>query len=62
MRTYERTGLRTLGLTSSEQTPMKKTHTADEVTLDGEIPRHDSVYVSNANLKTQLHPTYFVIN
>ena len=56
--TYERTGLRTLGLglrtlglTSSEQTPMKNTHTADEATLDGEIPSQDLVYVSNAKLK-----------
>ena len=46
--TYERTGLRTLGLglrtlglISSEQMPIQKTHTADEATLDGEIPGND---------------------
>ena len=41
---------------------MKKTHTTDEATLDGEIPIQDLVFVSNAKLKIELNPTYFVIN
>ena len=35
---------------------MKKTHTADEATLDGEIPSQDSVYVSIAKLKNWIKP------
>ena len=41
---------------------MNNTHTDDEATLDGEIPSQDKVYVSNAKLKIELNPTYFVIN
>ena len=41
---------------------MKKTHLADEATLDGKIPSQDLVYVSNAKLKIELNPTYFMIN
>ena len=40
----------------SEQTRMMKTHTADEATLDGEIPSQDSVSVSNAKLKIEIKP------
>ena len=40
-----------LGLTSSKKTSMKKTHTADEATLDGEIPSQDLVFVSNTKLQ-----------
>ena len=33
---------------------MMKTHTADEATLDGEIPIQDSVYASNSKLKIEI--------
>ena len=47
---YERKGLRTLGLTSSEQTLIQKTHTDDEASADDEIRSKDAVHLSIAKL------------
>ena len=35
---------------------MMNTHTADEATLDGEIPSQDSVSVSNTKVKIEMKP------
>ena len=48
-----RTGLRTLGLTSSGQNATGNTQNADEATLDGEIQSQYSVNVSSLNLNTE---------
>ena len=38
---------------------MQKTHTADEATLDWEIPSQDLVYVSNGKLKNWIKDNLF---